>query len=882
MARKDKIISLKPIFEKDGEKSFYLNVLFTKEGFEPDITDVPEEEREAAAEKWSGESGYESLYFLGLRGKPLQETLSVNFLLQITASFFKQLTALPGLWFMRERAAVTLSDEEAARLLDAVPFAVGAEYIDRTWIENIYLKLQKIFAREISEWQGSVESYFFEKSSAFSVPQRFTFYLTERSDRRFPFAFFVTYMTEAEGEVREVPLKSAICALEKTQEDLVPQLAGLAKAAVVSPVIDLWMKKGELLYPLALTKEEAYLFLKQTDSIEKAGISCKVPAWWKNKSSEITICDYLGRKENRDSEMETKFYLRSYLAVDKQPLSEKEIDELRKETQGIRPWRESWIQTDYNHLSRLLKKIKKEERTISLSELLRLEIGAGRNQTDLWEKIILSKNFSHYFEKLRHPENLEEVSIPETLKVSMQPYQQAGYTWLCNMDYWGMGAYLADDMELNKPLQALAYLEKLRLEKSAGRVLLVTRTVRLGDWEKWINDYTPQMKVCLLSENQTANAREKFRKSDAFLFVVPYILVTRLRELQKVEWECILLDEAQEIKRPETIRAEFLKTFNSRMRVAMSSIPIENNLIEFWSVFEFLNKGMLGTPAEFRDFFIKIRENSEYYAHFRMWLAPFLLRRSKKDRSITPVSGDCFKLVHKTLLAKKQWVLYRKATGDMRRQLLQVSGEKRQDVVMETAKKLWQILNHPDQYLQRHAYLTEESGKFLMLKEICEIIYQKREKAAVIVRMKEIIPPLNELLTDIFHASGWVFTDNFPPEKQQKLFADFQNAAAAPFLLFPVKEEKFDITKINTDHLIFFDWLWEQEKNTDEKEAAVSKSGRMTIHKLVCKGTLEEKMERLSQPGKTIEEILGDMKREKDRRIAEYDDAELFAFFRVE
>ena len=279
------------------KSEFPLELILTPDGFTPEpLFEQSLEENtllaQFRADRW------EALYRLGLGERPESMSLSAQYLHTVAEAFFRALTSLPELELLREKARAPLSDEETARLLQSVPFVIGAEYVDRAWLERLFDRLSRVFAREIEAYTGTVAFYLAEQSQRLRVPERVFFHLVESRDEEFPFAFLATYATQGEnGQVSHVPLQYALTEYGGAREKLLELLACLNRAAEISPLIGDFMESGELFHPLKLTAEEAYELLKRAEDFEKAGILCRVPNWWKKRYAAVNLSISLGEKK---------------------------------------------------------------------------------------------------------------------------------------------------------------------------------------------------------------------------------------------------------------------------------------------------------------------------------------------------------------------------------------------------------------------------------------------------------------------------------------------------------------------------------------------------------------------------------------------------------
>ena len=216
-------------------------------------------------------------------------------------------------------------------------------------------------------------------------------------------------------------------------------------------------------------------------------------------------------------------------------------------------------------------------------------------------------------------------------------------------------------------------------------------------------------------------------------------MITKYLWISEVNWDYVILDEAQAIKNPSTKRTKAVKNIKGKTKIAMTGTPIENKLSDLWSLFDFLNMGLLGTTKEFTNF----TKNLDNYGKLKSVVSPFLLRRLKTDKSIISDLPDKIEMKTYSNLSKKQIVLYRELVKELEYKINEEEGIKRKGIVLGSIMKFKQICNHPDQYLGNSEYLEKHSGKFDRLREICESIYEKRERVIVFTQFREMTEPLN-------------------------------------------------------------------------------------------------------------------------------------------
>ena len=559
-----------------------------------------EKEAQKYAQKFA-KASYETLYELAFRERPECFDAAGMFLYQVAESFTEALVNTSGLELSREKTELVPNEETIEILLDSVPFVLGAEFVTRAWIKRQYRKLLAVFAKQIKSYPGKVSLYFAEKSQKLHVPERVFFHLVESDEEDFPFAFLATYATKGDGgRVRHVPLQYALTEYRDERSKLLELLSCLNKAAEVSDLIGGFMESGELFHPLRFTADEAYQFLNDVPALENCGILCRIPNWWKKRYSAFAMTVKMG--------------------------------EDKPQTEGLSFIKGKWIEVNHARLRKLLADMKQYDGDITLLDALRSEIKTAPEDEDDAPVVTNGKWLGGLLKSLRNPRKQKSVGVPDGFSGELRPYQEVGYQWLLQMNRLGFGACLADDMGLGKTVQILAFLEALRAQKPKGRVLLIVPASLLGNWQKEAARFAPALSLEILHGAHAPVLSDRLEASKAFLTITTYRMAMSIETLENVTWDCIILDEAQAIKNPASKQTRQIKKLNSRMRIAMTGTPIENDLSNLWSLFDFLNKGLLGSMDEFRRFCRGLEQNPEGYAKLKNMIAPFLLRRVKTDK----------------------------------------------------------------------------------------------------------------------------------------------------------------------------------------------------------------------------------------------------------
>ena len=857
-----------------------LQFIFIKDSFIPDMSGENLTEKDTELRERFISDRYKTLFDIGSETAAVNESMSLGFLRDVSEHFIKALTAMPELELVRENANAVLSKEACDELLEAVPFGIGTEYIDSEWLNVIFGKLNEVFHREMSNYSGTVQMFLTEKGQQLRVPERIFFHLVESRDEEFPFAFMATYATtDDSGQVRHLPLSYALTEFKSDRERLVTMLSCLNKVSEVSPLLGGFVESGEMFHPLKFSAEEAYTFLKSVPEIEGCGVLCRVPDWWRKRYSSVSVNVVLGEKKQSMLGFDTIVSMVPELSVNGEALTQKEIELLLKQTEGLAQLKGKWVEVNHAELRELLDKMDKYGGELTFLQALRMQSGADEKEVDVGVKISNGKWLNGLLKNLRHPAEIKPVKVPAGVKATLRPYQLTGFNWLLYMQKSGFGACLADDMGLGKTLQVLTFLEKLRVANKDAKVLLIVPASLLGNWEKEAQRFTPKIKYTIMHGKGAVMPED----DDIFLHITTYGMAARMEELNGTTWDCLILDEAQAVKNPATKQTRAIKKIPARHKIAMTGTPIENDLTNLWSLFDFLNKGLLGTSAEFKNFAKKLDTHREGYQKLKGMVSPFILRRVKTNKSIIADLPDKLEQLEYVQLSKKQIVLYRKQVAEIEAALANEQTKmQRRGLVLASILKLKQICNHPDQYMGQEGYDPVESGKFEMLKDICETIYEKRERVLVFTQYKEITEPLAAYLERIFHSKGLVLHGGTPVKKRTKMVEEFNGEDYVPFMVLSVKAGGTGLNLTAANHVIHFDRWWNPavENQATDRAFRIGQQKNVIVHKLVSAGTIEEKIDAIINSKKELaENVIGSG---GENWITEMNDAELLKLMRLE
>jgi non-specific serine/threonine protein kinase len=316
----------------------------------------------------------------------------------------------------------------------------------------------------------------------------------------------------------------------------------------------------------------------------------------------------------------------------------------------------------------------------------------------------------------------------------------------------------------------------------------------------------------------------------------------------------VILDEAQAIKNSGTRQTRAVKELKSHARIALTGTPVENRLSDLWSLFDFLNPGLLGSAKAFAQY-AKALEKREHnpYGPLRTLVRPYILRRLKTDKSIIADLPDKTEMKTYCGLSRRQAAIYQQSVKELATLLEASNGIQRKGIVLAFLMRLKQICNHPSQWLGDNGYEPADSGKFQRIADICQELAQRQEKALVFTQFREIADPLAGYLAGVFGRAGLVLHGQTPVGKRREMVDAFQQEDGPPFFVLSLKAGGVGLNLTAATHVIHFDRWWNPavENQATDRAFRIGQKHNVLVHKFICQGTVEEKIDKL------IEEKIG-------------------------
>jgi hypothetical protein len=761
---------------------------------------------------------------------------------------------------------------ELAELVLARPLMPGAEYLAPEVLRALWDETNAALAVELEESGKPLQEFLKQLHPAWNLVGRVHFNLAEnRKDEDAPFAFLATYSSRlsAHGKAQHLPLGQALreYAGAANKRRLLSLLLPVQRAAEQCSWLRDMVDAGEIFHPLRWSPQEAFRLLTDVPALESAGVVVRMPAAWKaNRPPRPQVTATLGSERPAGLGKDALLDFRMEVTLDGEALTAAEIRKVLASASGLELIRGRWVAIDHERLGRMVEQFRKAEALaaeggIGFAEAMRLlsgasvgEVAEASERDPDWSVVAAGPWLAEVLKGLRSPEGLAQVDPGNALRGRLRPYQQVGLRWLSLLSHLGLGACLADDMGLGKTIQVLALLLVRRVGKDAGPgpSLLVAPASLLANWAAEIDRFAPSLKAMVAHPSVMTAAQLKAQTPEQLagvdLVITSYGSLLRMPWLADVAWHLLVLDEAQAIKNPDAKQTRAAKKLRARARIVLTGTPIENRLGDLWSIFDFINPGLLGSAKAFSAYTKRLADRPHNpYGPLRDLVRPYILRRLKTDRSVIADLPDKTEVKAYCPLSRKQAALYEQAVGELAAQLAEVEGIRRRGIVLAYLMRMKQICNHPSQWLGDGAYAEDDSGKWARLRDIVEVIAAKQEKVLVFTQFRELTEPLAAFLGRLFGRAGLVLHGATQVKQRKDLVRRFQEDESAPFFVLSLKAGGTGLNLTAASHVIHFDRWWNPavENQATDRAFRIGQNKNVLVHKFVCRGTVEEKIDTL-------------------------------------
>lgn len=638
-------------------------------------------------------------------------------------------------------------------------------------------------------------------------------------------------------------------------------------------------------FELNMTLNEVYKIIAQTSYyLQKASIEVILPEGIDNivtprasinarvKASRMSeLRDIITTNGSTSTGLNDLFEFSYTIAIGDDKLTVEEYEALTKDAQGLIKYKEHYVLIDKDENKKLIEKVKNPK----ITELNKMEIlhAALSSQIDDYD-FDYDEAFANILKDLT---KTEEVPPPESLKGILRPYQERGFKWLHTNIKKGFGCCMADDMGLGKTIQVISFILK---QKETGELknpaLVVCPTTLLGNWVKEIQNFAPTLKTSIYHGID----RQLDTKADVIITTYA-ILRIDIDQIKKQKWSMLIVDEAQNIKNPDTSQTQAVKQIKAETKIAMTGTPVENKLTELWSIFDFINRGYLGSIRDFQKGYaipIEKFKQTNRAEKLRMAISPFILRRLKTDKSIISDLPDKVVLNEYCYLTKTQAALYQSVLDNLMSDIAKLNGINRRGMIFKLITALKQICNHPYQYLKTGDISKDVSGKADKLVSITKQILENNEKTLIFTQYKEMGNILSTILNDELGINPLFFHGSLNTNQREGLIKDFQDNKDSNVMILSLKAGGTGLNLTAATNVIHYDLWWNPavEDQATDRTYRIGQDKNVMVHRFVTLGTFEEKIDEMIHNKKDLANVAVF---EGEKIITELSDEEIYQIF---
>ena len=650
-------------------------------------------------------------------------------------------------------------------------------------------------------------------------------------------------------------------------------LSSLGQASGICPSITASLENSKPAgYPLDTA--EAHQFLtEESIALEQAGYGVMLPAWWTRKGTKGRLAVRANVKSPKMQggsglSLETMVQFDWEVALGDRKLVLRELEALARMKAPLVRVRGQWVEMNATEIQTAIGFWKKRgAEKAAFRDIIQMGLGAKEAPQGFdFNGIKATGWIGKLLKQLDGQAAFRELASPKAFSGTLRPYQVRGYSWLSFLRQWGLGACLADDMGLGKTIQTLALIQRDWQANGKGPILLVCPTSVVNNWQKEAARFTPGLPVLVHHgagrKRGTAFKKEAGRHA---IVISSYGLLQRdVKLLREVRWSGVVLDEAQNIKNPETNQARAARSLKADYRLALTGTPVENNVGDLWSIMEFLNPGFLGTQNEFkRNFFVPIQAERDPSAAERLKriTGPFILRRLKTDKSIISDLPEKLEMKVFCSLTKEQASLYAAVLKEMEEGLKSSEGIQRRGLVLGALSKLKQVCNHPAQFLGDNSGIADRSGKLARLTEMLGEVIEVGDRALVFSQFAEMGHILRRHVQETFGREALFLHGGVPKRQRDRMVERFQDEDDGPqVFILSLKAGGTGLNLTSSNHVFHFDRWWNPavENQATDRVFRIGQARNVQVHKFICAGTLEEKIdEMIERKNEVAEEVVG-------------------------
>jgi len=539
-------------------------------------------------------------------------------------------------------------------------------------------------------------------------------------------------------------------------------------------------------------------------------------------------------------------------ALGNEDLTEDQFRELLAKADGLVKLKEGYAFVDPTEVAKLLAQLDAGPPELKQHERLHTVF----TEEHEGKPVRISPKLRKRIEALRSG---KPISVPNGIKATLRPYQLVGYNWLYTNGQLGLGSVLADDMGLGKTLQVITLLEKYREDGALAKqkALVIVPTSLLGNWRREIERFAPQLRPSIYhGPNRSVPEPNEYD-----LLLTTYgVLRSEEKTFAGSGWKVLVIDEAQAIKNPAAKQTKAVKKVKAPIRIAMSGTPVENKLLDYWSLLDYTLPKFLGSKAYFRKQYarpIQGERDQTVAERFRRLTSPFVLRRLKTDKSIISDLPDKVVQTENCSLTAEQTAVYQSILDENMRMVEEQEGIERQGLVLKLITALKQCCNHPVQFLKRGTPTLAASGKSALLQDRLSTILEAGDKTLIFTQYRTMGDLLQKMIWEEFDIEAPFLHGGCSTTQREEMVHRFQNNPACPIFLLSIKAAGTGLNLTAANHVIHYDLWWNPavENQATDRAYRIGQERTVFVHRLITENTFEDKIDALIQSKRDLADL---------------------------
>jgi len=614
-------------------------------------------------------------------------------------------------------------------------------------------------------------------------------------------------------------------------------------------------RRGEVI----LSQDEAWLLMTETgEMLSAAGFDVRVPSLSRRKATPSLRLTSEAAESLVGAQQLAN--VRWSALFDDVELTAEEIRRLATQARPLVKSRGQWIELDKVDLQQAAAALAERADATKLSGADMLRHALGLEGSPLAGGISITGT-GWAADLLRSAGSLptDLPTTPEGFRGELRTYQADALAWLGFLDRAGLGGCLALDMGLGKTPTMLAHIN---LTKERGPSLVIAPPAVVGNWAAEARKFVPGVRVRVHhGPNRTTLGGLADAAKRADLIITTYGTAVRdIVGLEKIDWNHVVLDEAQAIKNPTSETARQVRRFNSHTRVALTGTPIENGLGDLWAILDWANPGLVGGRNQFVSQLSASNAGADTEGALRALNGIMVFRRTKSEPSIAAELPDRIDELDHCAMTPEQIGLYQAVLDSLVAHQVEVEAgaPRKKGAVLAAITALKQICNHPVNYQSDDKGIDGRSGKLARLNEIMETVFATGERILIFTHFASWGETMAKYLSDRFQLPIRCYHGGLSRGARDRMVEEFQQGEGAGAMVLSLKAGGTGLNLTAASHVVLYDRWWNPavEDQARDRVWRIGQKNTVVCHRLVCPGTVDERVEEIVSGKRQIADMV--------------------------